>query len=92
LIDLAQATDSRLKGYNGRVTHPHLAMERTYCAQCGCPKGFVSMESYEFIRFNNILVLCDQCQHDLQVKYGDLPLAECPIEEFRPDAIVGGRS
>jgi hypothetical protein len=77
-------TDSRLKGYNGTVTHPHLQLERTYCAQCGRPKGWVSKESYEWIRFNNILVLCDQCQYDLQVKYGALPLEECPIEEFKP--------
>jgi len=77
-------TDSRLKGYNGTVTHPHLSLERTYCAQCGRPKGYVSVESFEFIRFNNILVLCDQCQYDLQVKLGALPLEECPIEEFKP--------
>ena len=76
-------TDSRLKGYNGTVTHPHLPLERTYCAQCGKPKGWVSQESYEFIRFNSILILCDRCQFDLQVKYGHLPLQECPIEEFR---------
>ena len=78
-----QPTDSRLKVYNGTRTHPHLPLERTYCAQCGKPKGYVSFESFEFIRFNSILVLCDQCQYDLQVKYGHLPLQECPIEEFR---------
>ena len=82
MIDLAQAIDSRLKGYNGRVTHPHLAMERTYCAQCGRPKGYVSMESYEFIQVNNILVLCDQCDHDLETKCGQLPLARCSIKEM----------
>jgi hypothetical protein len=81
------AEDSRLKGYNGKVTHPHLPLERTYCAQCGRAMGYVTHESYEFIRFNSVLVLCDQCQHDLESKYGHIPLEQCPIEEFRPSSL-----
>jgi hypothetical protein len=72
-----QKIDSRLKGYNGLVTHPVLNAERTFCIVCGKEKGWVSMESSEFIRANNIIVICDNCEADL----GALPLPMANIEE-----------
>ena len=69
--------DSRLKGYNGMTTHPVLNAERTFCIVCGHEHGWVSRESAEFIRVNNVIVVCDECE----VQYGapDLPLAN--VEE-----------
>src|SRR5260370_40852432 len=53
--------DSRLKGYNGTVTHPTLPLERTYCARCGRPWGWATVESSQFIEPANIQVICDPC-------------------------------
>ncbi len=67
--------DSRLKGYAGKVTHPTLPLERTYCANCGKPYGWVSTESYAFIEVMEIIVICDECDE----KLGKLPLVEAKI-------------
>lgn len=68
--------DSRLK--SGRVTHPTLNMERTYCVNCGKPKGWVSTETYEFIRANNVVVICETCE----VEFGGLSLPTADIKEI----------
>lgn len=69
--------DSRLLGFNVRVTHPTLPLERCYCVNCGKPKGWVSTENMEFIRSNQVIVICDDCDE----KMGTLPLAKLNIEE-----------
>lgn len=73
------ADDSRLKGYFGEQTHPILPLERTYCTNCGKPKGWVSREQGEYIRVNSIIVICDDCDETL----GKLPLQEAFIKEIK---------
>jgi hypothetical protein len=74
LID-EHKVDSRLR--SGRVTHPTLNMERTYCVVCGKPKGWVSTETYNYVKMNNIVVICDDCDHAM----GSLPLPKANIKE-----------
>jgi hypothetical protein len=69
--------DSRLK-YN-RVTHPTLPLERTYCVVCAKPKGWVTTESSEYIRANNIIVICEDCSSAM----GSMPLQEVDIKEVK---------
>lgn len=73
--------DSRVKETNLSIPshHPTLPLERTYCVSCGRPKGWVSTETYDYIRVNNIIVLCDTCNEAL----GPGGLPECPIEEIK---------
>lgn len=70
--------DSRLKGHHGSVTHPTLPLERTYCAHCGKPKGWVSTESSAFIASSSVIAICDDCA----ARLGPLPLEEVKIDEF----------
>lgn len=73
--------DSRLKGYNKVVTHPTLPLERTYCANCGKTKGWVTTESADFIKAANVLVYCDPCAERMNAKLGKIPLQEIQIQE-----------
>ncbi len=73
--------DSRLKGFGIQVTHPHMALERTYCANCGKEKGWVSMDAMDFIRVQEVIVVCDTCAESLNRKFGAIPLREAPIQE-----------
>lgn len=50
--------DSRLKGHHGSVTHPTMALERTYCANCGRPWGWCSQGT----GIAGIQVVCDGCE------------------------------
>jgi len=68
--------DSRLK-YGGRM-HPTLPLERTFCINCGAEKGWVSSETYDYIRVNNVIVICDVCHE----KLGKLQLPEANIKEM----------
>ena len=79
--------DSRLKGHHGTVTHPTENLERTYCVFCGAPMGGVSQDSGEFIRANNVVVVCRRCDDNMREKYGPLPLLEAPIQEYNVEAI-----
>lgn len=67
--------DSRMK--TPTETHPIYALERTYCALCGKKKGYVSQESSKYIKANNIIVVCDDCDREL----GQLPLEKANITE-----------
>lgn len=68
--------DSRLQFT--RVTHPVFPLERTFCANCGKPKGWVSTESSEFIKTNQIIVICSACEETL----GEVPLLKAEIQEL----------
>lgn len=72
--------DSRVKDTNLQIvqTHPTAKLERTYCVYCHRPKGWVSQESYEYIKAQNIICICDDCESQL----GALPLPEAKIEEL----------
>ncbi len=70
---LGQVEDSRLKGYNGKVTHPSQLMERTYCGNCGKPYGWVSQESSEMIALKQVVVYCTECEESLNKKVGPIP-------------------
>jgi hypothetical protein len=74
---LTGKVDSRTKGSAGNPveTHPTLPMQRVYCIMCGAPHGYVTMESYEYIAANNIIVVCDACD----VSMGTLPLEKADI-------------
>lgn len=78
---MTKMVDSRLQGFTGRVTHPTLPLERTYCAHCGKPKGWVSVGTMGYIRVLNIIVICDDCELKLK-KLGPIPLLEAPIKEI----------
>jgi len=71
--------DSRLKGYAGRVTHPTLPLERAYCTICGRPYGWVSMESYEHVAPEEVIVVCDGCDE----RYGRMPLPELELKRTK---------
>ena len=66
--------DGRLKGYHGKVTHPTLPLERSYCSHCGAPYGWVSEESSQLIAAAEVIVFCQQCEHDMNTKLGPVPL------------------
>ena len=53
--------DSRLVGYQDRVTHSVLPLERAFCASCGRPWGWTSQESYAYIAASEITVVCEDC-------------------------------
>ena len=79
LFPLGKSVDSRLKGYNGQVTHSALPFERTFCANCGKEKGWVSRDQGDYIRAAGIIVICDECDKTL----GKLPLQEALIQEVK---------
>jgi len=58
---LLKDADSRLKGIFGKVTHPKLVAERTYCFMCGKPHGWTTMDSSQFAAPAHIVVSCDDC-------------------------------
>lgn len=68
---------SKLK--DAKVTHPIYPLERTYCALCGKPKGWVSQESSKYIAANQIVVVCDDCNG----QFGELPLEKANIQEVK---------
>lgn len=65
--------DSRLKGYNGKITHPTLPLERTFCSKCGAPFGWVSTESYHYIEIGAVTVFCNDCEQGMNA-IGGVPL------------------
>jgi len=65
--------DSRLKGYFGKITHPVYPLERTFCTKCGAPFGWVSQESSKYIEAAEVVVLCNQCEIEME-KLGGVPL------------------
>lgn len=77
--------DSRLKGYTKEVTHPILPLKRTYCANCGRPYGWVSVDSNnnfltttgESVSPAQIIVLCENCEET----YGDPNLVKANLKE-----------
>lgn len=73
IAGLGRVEDSRLKGYFGKVTHPTLPLERTYCSKCGAPFGWVTAESYEFISAGEVVVFCNACEAGM-AKLGGVPL------------------
>lgn len=75
-LDLS-GEDSRLK-YK-KITHPTLNMERTFCVMCSKPKGWVTTDSFEFIKANNIIVVCDECA----AAFGPMGLQEAPVQEVK---------
>lgn len=70
---MGQVEDSRLKGYHGKITHPTLPLERTFCSKCGAPFGWVSHESYAYIEAGEVVVFCNNCEADME-KLGGVPL------------------
>ncbi len=66
--------DSRVKGYRGKVTHPHMPLERSYCSNCGAPFGWVSTESSQMIAAGQVIVFCERCEEDMNKKLGPVPL------------------
>lgn len=75
--------DSRLKGYNGRVTHPTLPLERTYCSNCGKPYGWASVESSQLIAAAKIVVYCNECEHSLEGRMGPIPFPQVSNDDMR---------
>lgn len=72
--------DSRLD--RAKVTHPTLPLERTFCAFCGKPKGWVSQDSGDYIAANNVVVVCDNCNEKFNKSLGPLP-GEVPVPEIQ---------
>jgi len=72
--------DSRLK--TPTATHPQYKLERTYCIVCGKPKGWVSQESYKYIKANSIILVCEDCEGC----FGTLPLPKANITEIKKEA------
>ena len=68
--------DSRTR--RKKVTHATLPLERTYCVNCGKPKGWVSVETSKFIAAQQIIVICDECEE----KYGAPDLQKVEVKEF----------
>jgi len=74
------AEDSRLHGYDGRVTHAILPLERTYCSQCGKPYGWASQDCSEHIAAAEIIVYCEECFTALN-NLAPMPLRRLPPED-----------
>lgn len=73
IAGMGRVEDSRLKGYRGKITHPTLPLERTFCTNCGAPFGWVSTESYAFIEAGEVVVFCNDCEARMQL-LGGVPL------------------
>lgn len=71
--------DSRAKETAGHplITHPQLKLEMVYCVFCLKPKGWVSQDSFKYIRAQNIIVVCDNCHES----NGELPLQRAHIQD-----------
>lgn len=76
---MVQLEDSRLKGFAGKVTHSTLPLERTYCANCGRPWGWASIESSQHIAPAKIQVICDACEQSMNEK-AQLPPSSSGME------------
>ena len=74
--------DSRLKGYQGRVTHAILPLKRTFCANCGRPWGWASEDSSEHIAASEIVVFCEECFVALNAADHSSPLQRIPENEM----------
>ena len=70
--------DSRLRGYNVRVSDSTGILERTFCAVCGKPMGFVSKESSQLIAAQEVICLC--AEHEEAA--ATLQLQPAPIKEY----------
>lgn len=70
--------DSRLKGYFVRDTRANQPLERTFCVNCGEPKGWVTNETSHTIRVTGIIAICDDCELAL----GEVPLLKADIKEY----------
>ena len=83
LAGFGRVEDSRLKGYAGikRETHPTLPLERTFCNLCGKPFGWVSTESYEFIKCGEVVVFCNDCEESIRLKLGGIPMQVAAPDE-----------
>lgn len=79
LID-EQKVDSRARHTNLTIpkTHATLPMEQVYCVQCGAPYGWVTIDSANFIRAENIVVFCDKCE----AAFGKPPLVEANVNKI----------
>jgi len=73
--------DSRLKGFIRRETHPTLPLERTFCTLCGVPFGWVSVESYEFVKCGEVIVMCNACEEAVRQKLGGIPMQVAAPDE-----------
>lgn len=69
---MGRPDDSRLK--INKVTHPTMAMERTYCTNCGSPYGWVTQESAKYIACQEVIVFCERCDEEMRTKLGPIPL------------------
>lgn len=75
--------DSRLKGHQGRITHAVLPLERTFCANCGRPWGWVSEDSGEHIAAAEIVVFCEDCFAALNASQQTAPFNRIPETEMK---------
>lgn len=78
---LFKDADSRLQGFFGQVTHPTLPMQRTYCAFCGKPFGYCSMESSKYDAPGHIVVTCNDCD-EIMVRLGAKPVPQHILDAF----------
>lgn len=74
--------DSRLQ--RTRITHPVFPLERTFCAYCGAPKGWVTYDSGDFIDAASVVVVCDDCAvtyaDEIAKNFNEVPLQEYPLK------------
>jgi hypothetical protein len=82
MSDIPKDSDSRLALDTVRISDASGKFERAYCFLCGRPAGWVSKDSSNLISPEHIVVTCDQCDHDIIAKYGDLPFEKVPTELF----------
>jgi hypothetical protein len=80
-VNMGILDDSRLKGYNGKKTHPVLSLERTFCSECGKPWGWTSQESSQHIAAAEIIVYCDRCFEKLN-KLAGTPVEPIPASDL----------
>ena len=65
-----------------RIMHPTLPLIRTFCTNCGKPYGWTNSETYDMIEASEIIVLCEDCEAEINAKVGSIPLQVAGTKEM----------
>lgn len=64
------------------IHDPSGTLIRTFCSNCGVPYGWTNEESYDMIRAQEVIVLCEECEAEINAKCGSIPLPVAGTKEM----------